>query len=144
MEFKDNEKRYWNSFYSTDIGNYSINRDLSYHNNFKNLLKQLPAGSKILELGCGVRCDGLEIAISGKTVYETDISQVAVDNAKKIYQNLGLEKQGIFLTCDAENLPFANNFFHNLKNFIIYFFIDWLTSNNAPMPIKPINQRNFN
>ena len=111
MEFKDNEKRYWNSFYSTDIGNYSINRDLSYHNNFKNLLKQLPAGSKILELGCGVRCDGLEIAISGKTVYETDISQVAVDNAKKIYQNLGLEKQGIFLTCDAENLPFANNFF---------------------------------
>lgn len=111
MEFKDSEKKYWNSFYSNNIEDYFNGRDFSYHDNFKTPLNKLPVDSKILELGCGIRADGIELAIKGKIVYETDISQVAVDNAKKKYEDLGIKQKGIFLACDAENLPFDDNFF---------------------------------
>lgn len=111
MEFKNLEKKYWDLFYGDSGFEYSPNRDLPFHDNFKNILKDLPRGSNVLEIACGVRCDGIEIAQKGITVYETDISDTAVEKARQIYKKLNIENNGKFISCDAENMPFENNFF---------------------------------
>lgn len=111
MEFKKIENQYWNEFYSKQDIDYKPSRGLTYHADFKNPLKNLSAGSKILELGCGIRCDGIELALRGLKVYETDISEVAIEKAKELYTKLNLENNGCFIKCDAENLPFDDNFF---------------------------------
>jgi len=84
---------------------------LPFHDDFKNPIKRLPKGSKILELACGLRCEGIEFARNQMIVYETDISEEAVNKAKNTYRNLNISEFGKFLTCDAENLPFEDNFF---------------------------------
>jgi len=111
MEFKQIENQYWNSFYDQSEAIYKSDRDLPYHNDFKKYFYGLSNNSKILELACGVRCDGIEIARKEFEVYETDISEVAVAKAQKAYQDLKMEARGKFVVCDAENLPFQNNYF---------------------------------
>lgn len=111
MEFKQIENKYWNQFYAAGESAYRPNRDLVYHYDFKGPMLNLPKGSKILELACGARCDGIELAQAGHEVYETDIAESAVAKAIDIYQRLGLRERGRFLIVDAENLPFEDNFF---------------------------------
>lgn len=111
MGFKDSEKKYWDLYYAGQEINYSAGRDLNYHDAFKGIMKTLPAGSTVLELACGLRCDGIEIAKSGQNIYETDISEVAVGKAKELYNCLGLAQNAEFIRSDAENLPFDENYF---------------------------------
>lgn len=111
MEFKEIEEKYWNSFYDKHEISYSSKRNLDYHDDFKKPIYSLPNEARILELACGVRCEGIEFALQGKKVYETDISEVAVRKAQEIYRELGIENQGRFIRCDAEELPFEDNFF---------------------------------
>jgi ubiquinone/menaquinone biosynthesis C-methylase UbiE len=111
MEFKEQESRYWSNFYSWQTINYRPDRDLPYHDDFKKYLLKLDAGSKILELACGIRCDGVELAKAGFKVFETDIAEEAVNKAKVLYEQLGLLDQGEFLVTDAEKMPFADDYF---------------------------------
>lgn len=111
MEFKEQESQYWSGFYSRQNINYQVNRDLPYHYNFKKYLLELPVGSKILELACGIRIDGVELAQAGMKVFETDIAPEAVKKAQALYEQLQLTEQGEFLECDAEKMPFADNYF---------------------------------
>jgi ubiquinone/menaquinone biosynthesis C-methylase UbiE len=109
MEFKNIENEYWDSFYKNTSNEFNSDRDFSYHHRFKDPFFVLPQNSKVLELACGVRCDGIELARKGILVYETDISGVAVQKARQIYEKLNL--RGEFIKCDAENLPFVENYF---------------------------------
>lgn len=111
MEFKEQESQYWSNFYSRQAINYQFNRDLPYHNNFKQYLFKLPIGAKILELACGIRCDGIELAQAGMKVFETDIANEAVNKAKLLYEQLKLTENGEFLLCDAEKIPFSDGYF---------------------------------
>jgi len=111
MEFKETEEQYWNFFYDKHEITYDSKRDLDYHDDFKKHIYALPNKARILELACGVRCDGIELALQGKNVYETDISEVAVRKAQELYRKLGIENQGRFIKCDAEHLPFEDAFF---------------------------------
>ncbi len=111
MEFKEQESQYWSGFYSRQTISYQPNRDLPYHNDFKQYLLKLPVGAKILELACGIRCDGIELSQAGMKVFETDIADEAVNKAKSLYEQLNLADKGEFLICDAERMPFADNYF---------------------------------
>lgn len=111
MEFKEQESQYWSNFYSQQTINYQPDRDLPYHDDFKKYLLKLGARSKILELACGIRCDGIELAKAGFKVFETDIAEEAVNQARNIYEKLGLSDKGEFLVCDAEKMPFADGYF---------------------------------
>ena len=111
MEFKEIEEKFFDSLYSRHQTAYDPRRDLDYHDDFKKYIHALPEKARILELACGVRCDGIEFALRGKKVYETDISEVAVTKAREIYRQLGIESKGVFVRCDAERLPFEDGFF---------------------------------
>ncbi len=111
MKFKEQESKYWSIFYSQQKINYKVDRDLLYHNNYKKYLNKLNKDAKILELACGIRCDGIELAKTGKKVFETDIAEEAVKKARDLYQELGLTDKGEFLVCDAEKIPFADDYF---------------------------------
>ncbi len=111
MEFKEQESLYWSDFYSRQTIDYRPDRDLPYHNDFKDYIKKLKSGSRILELACGIRCDGVEFAKAGFTVFETDIADEAVNKAKALYDQLGLSSRGEFLVCDAEKMPFDDDYF---------------------------------
>ncbi|MFA6526362.1 MAG: class I SAM-dependent methyltransferase [Candidatus Buchananbacteria bacterium] len=111
MEFKEQESKYWSDFYSKQIMAWQSDRDLPYHDDFKDYLMKLPKGSRILELACGIRCDGIELAQADFKVFETDIAPEAVNKAKRIYEKLGISGNGEFLICDAEKMPFADEYF---------------------------------
>lgn len=111
MDFKEIEKKYWHNYYLQQDFIYQPDRDLAYHQEFKQELKNLSSGSRILEVACGLRCDGVELALAGQQVYETDMAPAAVAKAKQLYQQLGIIDRGRFVVCDAEHLPFTDNFF---------------------------------
>jgi len=111
MEFKEIENRYWNNHYRSAAADYRPGRGLPYHRHFKDILLALKPGARVLEEACGVRCDGIELALAGITVYETDIAEIAVEKARELYQKMGLEQYGVFEKCDAENLPYADDYF---------------------------------
>lgn len=140
MEFKTLENKYWNIFYEQQDINYQLDRNLNYHTDFKGPLKNLPTGAKVLEIACGIRCDGIELARAGLEVYETDISEVAIKKARELYTKLKLESKGHFIRCDAENLPFPDNFF--AASFIAASFHHLPNSDNALKEMKRVTQKN--
>jgi len=86
---------------------------------------RLPKDSLVLELACGVRADGLELAQKGLAVIESDISLESVLKAKELAKQEGVENQTYFMVADAENLPLASSSldacfiaasFHHLPN----------------------------
>ncbi len=68
----------------------------------------LPAGANILEIACGTRADGIELAQVGKFVTSLDLSLEAVEQARQLAQRAGIGSNMRFLAADAEHLPFAD------------------------------------
>src|SRR5437762_2257815 len=66
-------------------------------------------GLKVLEIGCGVGTDGLQFARSGATYTGVDLTEAAVDLARKNFESA--EMPGEFRVSDAENLDFADESF---------------------------------
>lgn len=64
---------------------------------------------KVLEIGCGVGTDGLEIARRGADYTAIDVSNVSLELAKKNFQLNG--ERGTFLNASAEQIPFPENSF---------------------------------
>lgn len=66
-------------------------------------------GLKVLEIGCGLGTDGAQFAKAGSDYTGVDLTEAAVDLARKRFELFGLP--GTFRTADAENLEFAENSF---------------------------------
>jgi ubiquinone/menaquinone biosynthesis C-methylase UbiE/uncharacterized protein YbaR (Trm112 family) len=82
-----------------------------YHQSFLDDLRQLPCGSRILEVGCGLGTDGLELLRSGYRLVETDIAPGHLGEARKLHQSSGYDDCCDHLLTDAEFLPFADDSF---------------------------------
>jgi ubiquinone/menaquinone biosynthesis C-methylase UbiE/uncharacterized protein YbaR (Trm112 family) len=82
-----------------------------YHTAFLDELHQLPRGSQVLELGCGLGYDGLELLHSGYRVVETDIAPGQLREARRLHAESGYSDSSAHLLVDAENLPFASHCF---------------------------------
>jgi ubiquinone/menaquinone biosynthesis C-methylase UbiE len=66
-------------------------------------------GLKVLEIGCGLGTDGAQFAEAGADYTGVDLTEAAVDLARKRFELFDLP--GSFQTADAENLPFPDNSF---------------------------------
>ena len=67
------------------------------------------AGLKVLEIGCGLGTDGAQFAAAGADYTGVDLTEAAVDLARKRFEVSRLK--GKFQTADAENLEFADESF---------------------------------
>jgi SAM-dependent methyltransferase len=67
------------------------------------------AGLRVLEIGCGLGTDGVQFAKAGAEYTGVDLTQAAVELARRNFQLRGLT--GSFQTADAENLDFPESTF---------------------------------
>ncbi len=79
-----------------------------YHRSFLANFRSLPAGSLILETGCGLGHDGLELLRAGYRVIETDIAPGQLAQARELHLAAGYADVSAHLLADAERLPFAS------------------------------------
>jgi ubiquinone/menaquinone biosynthesis C-methylase UbiE len=79
-----------------------------YHDSFLNDLRALPERSLILETGCGLGHDGLELLASGYRLVETDIAVGQLRHAQRLHSMHGFSDRSCCLLADAEHLPFAD------------------------------------
>lgn len=63
----------------------------------------------VLEIGCGLGTDGAQFALAGANYTGVDLTQAAVDLAKRRFELFQLP--GTFLVADAERLDFPDNSF---------------------------------
>jgi ubiquinone/menaquinone biosynthesis C-methylase UbiE len=66
-------------------------------------------GLKVLEIGCGLGTDGAQFARAGADYSGVDLTDAAVELARKHFELVGL--RGDFRTADAEGLNFADESF---------------------------------
>jgi SAM-dependent methyltransferase len=66
-------------------------------------------GLRVLEIGCGLGTDGAQFAQAGAHYTGIDLTEAAIELARKRFELSGLE--GEFRVADAENLDFANDSF---------------------------------
>jgi ubiquinone/menaquinone biosynthesis C-methylase UbiE len=66
-------------------------------------------GLKVLEIGCGLGTDGAQFAQAGADYTGVDLTEAAVDLARKRFETFDLP--GKFQTADAEQLEFADKTF---------------------------------
>lgn len=64
------------------------------------------SGKRVLEIGCGLGTDGAQFAKAGACYTGVDLTEAAVELARRRFELFGLE--GDFRTADAENLDFAD------------------------------------
>ena len=64
---------------------------------------------RVLEIGCGLGTDGVQFARAGADYTGVDLTEAAIDLARKNFEQCGL--QGEFKVADAENLDFADSSF---------------------------------
>ncbi|HEX8139406.1 MAG TPA: class I SAM-dependent methyltransferase [Pyrinomonadaceae bacterium] len=64
---------------------------------------------RVLEIGCGLGTDGAQFARAGALYTGVDLTEAAVELARKRFELFGLP--GEFRTADAENLDFADESF---------------------------------
>src|SRR5437660_5778785 len=66
-------------------------------------------GLRVLEIGCGVGTDGLQFARAGATYTGVDLTEAAVDLARRNFESAGMP--GEFRVSDAEKLDFTDESF---------------------------------
>ncbi|MBI4426435.1 MAG: methyltransferase domain-containing protein [Candidatus Kerfeldbacteria bacterium] len=83
-------------------------RSSAFHRHFKRPMLNLPPGSSVLEVACGTRVDGIEIALAGKDVTSLDISSAAIKHAQSLVKRTGVGAHLRLAVADGEHLPFAD------------------------------------
>jgi len=113
---KERVKNFWNRKPCGTFGEVPAEPDAEYFKKIKErryrlepfalgFIDELGAKSKkMLEIGCGVGTDGLEIARHGANYTAIDASNVSLELAKKNFQLNG--ENGTFLNASAEEIPF--------------------------------------
>src|SRR5437667_4281103 len=66
-------------------------------------------GLRVLEIGCGLGTDGVQFAQAGADYTGVDLTEAAIDLARKNFEQRGLP--GGFKVADAESLDFADESF---------------------------------
>ncbi len=82
-----------------------------YHGRFLDDLKAVPPGSLILELGCGLGHDGLELLRAGYRLVETDIAPGQLGEARRLHRAEGFCGSAGHMLADGQRLPFADGSF---------------------------------
>ncbi len=82
-----------------------------YHRAFLDDLRRLPPRSLILETGCGLGHDGLELLRAGYRLVETDIAPGQLAQARRLHREQGFAETSAHILADAENLPFPSGTF---------------------------------
>jgi len=77
-------------------------------------IKNKVANQKVLEYGCGEGSYSFELAKLKADVYAIDISEVAIENAKKLASELKLNDFLDFKVMNAEELDFPDSFFDKI------------------------------
>lgn len=103
-DIKHHEAEFWDHRYGEERP--EVTRNLAFHRAFRKPLEELPRGSLILEVGCGMRADSLELAEAGHRVVATDISEQALKEARTQARKRGVADRMVFLAADGEALPF--------------------------------------
>src|SRR5579875_1763419 len=70
---------------------------------------EIPPGSKVLEVGCGIGTEAVFLAVRGMQVTAVDISESAIKTARDLAAVYGVEVD--FRVGDVLNLPFDDNAF---------------------------------
>ena len=78
---------------------------------FLDLMNNELQGKKVLEYGCGTGSFSFDLAEKGAVVYGIDISEVAIEEAKKISATKNFKENLNFSVMNAEDLKFENDFF---------------------------------
>ncbi len=90
-----------------------------YHYHIPPLLEKIRSvcseNSRLLEVGCGMGTDLLQLARKGINVTGVDLTEAGIKLAKKRFEMYGLEAD--LRTADAENLPFNDEEFEVVYSF---------------------------
>ncbi len=109
--FKGEEQAFHDEISRTAPPRSLRGRNSSFHWHFLNPMRQLPDGAAVLEVACGTRADGIEIAAANKFVTSFDISPVSVAKSRWLASGTPLGEHMRFAVADAEHMPFADNSF---------------------------------
>jgi len=102
---------------------YSI--DFNIRNTYQNLLLANSPNNTILEYGCGPGSYSFILAQNkAKKVIGIDISEVAIEKAKKTAQEKNLANNTEFIVMNAEELDFNNNYFDMICGTAILHHLD--------------------
>jgi ubiquinone/menaquinone biosynthesis C-methylase UbiE/uncharacterized protein YbaR (Trm112 family) len=82
-----------------------------YHRSFLRNFSSLPPSSLLLEVGCGLGHDGLELLRMGHRLVATDIAPGQLREARRLHRSAGYGGRSLHLLADAENLPFPDRLF---------------------------------
>jgi len=129
MDYLDTNKAYWNSRVNSHVASdfYNMSDFLKGKSSLKWIeLGHLPkdlSGLKILHLQCHFGQDSLSLARKGAEVTGVDLSNEAIDKAKALNEELGLDAE--FYCCDVYNSPRHINEKFDLV-FTTYGTIGWL------------------
>lgn len=89
-------------------------RNSYYHRHAKRRLCGLAPGSRVLEVACGQRPDGLELAQAGMRVVATDLATARVQRARRYAERLDVTHLTQFAVADGDHLPFTDASFDAL------------------------------
>jgi len=123
--FKITEQKFHNLLSKQKPTQGIKDRNFYFHWHFRAPMLNLAKDSLVLELACGVRADGLELAQKGICVIESDISFNSLLKARELARLEHVENNTYFMVSDAENLPLTDGSldacfiaasFHHLPN----------------------------
>lgn len=112
---EERERALHNTFYSEQTrarvwGFYDVTA--ASERCFRELLDaQQPRGKRVLEYGCGLTTQAFRLAQQGAEVTGIDVSEVAIDQARRRAAELGVGDRCTFRVMNAESLSFADSSF---------------------------------
>ncbi len=109
--FKSEEQHFHDDLSASVAAGSVSGRNSSFHWRYLRPMLDLPAGSAILEVACGTRADGIELAQAGLDVTAIDLAPEAAERARDLARRSGVGTRMRFLAADAEHLPFVDRVF---------------------------------
>lgn len=110
MKHLEQIREYWNT--RSEGYRLQVEKELEEHQEetYLKYFRQIPSGSKVLDIGCGPGYFSLLLSSMGMQVTAADYSENMLEEAKAITK-LNLASNVEFVRADAQDLPFEGNFF---------------------------------
>jgi ubiquinone/menaquinone biosynthesis C-methylase UbiE len=117
--FAENTRKSLDKYYSISTNTRKL---------FLDLMNTGLNGKKVLEYGCGTGSFSFDLAEKDAIVYGIDISEVAIDEAKKTAASKVFKDNLNFSVMNAENLKYENDFFDRICGNSILHHLELKTS----------------